>query len=194
MIAYIIETVKKVKGIDRVIVTTEDQEIAEVSKQYGAEVPFIRPAELATDEVVTLPVLQHAIRVLQEQENYHPEYVLLVYATSPLLPTERIQQAVDLVLATEADSVISGTMDRGHYWREVEGGWERLYPLKLDNRQRTIPLFKENGAIYLTKTDVLLKQIVADKALPLIMEPGENIDVDEPSDFARVEKILLNQS
>ncbi len=192
MIAYIIEAAKRVRGLDRVIVSTEDQEIAEVAKKYGAEVPFMRPMELAGDEVLTLPVLQHAIKVLEEKEGYIPDYVLLVCPTSPLLKTERLQQAVDLALETDIDSVVSGTYDRKHYWQEVEGGWVRLSPVKLADRQHTPPLFKENGGIYLTKTDVLRRQIVADKMLPVIMDEGENVDVDYPSDFAEVEQRLMS--
>ncbi len=190
MIAYIIESAKKVKGIDRVIVSTEDKEIAEVAKKYGAEVPFIRPMELATDEVATLPVLQHAIKELKSKEGYIPDYVLLVYPTSPLLKSERIQQAVNMALEHDADSVVSGTYDKGHYWVEVEGGYERLYPRKLENRQLTKPLFKENGAIYLTRTNILMRQVVADKILPLFMNSDENVDVDDMADFNRVEGIL----
>ena len=85
MISYIIESVKNIPDIERVIVTTEDDEIAEVAKKYGAEVPFKRPAELAEDEVATLPVLQHALEYLEKEEKYIPDYVLLVYPTSPLL-------------------------------------------------------------------------------------------------------------
>lgn len=190
MIAYIIEHVRQVRGIDRVIVTTEDVEIASVAKQYGAEVPFMRPMELATDEVATLPVLQHAVQWLEQAENYKPDFVLLVYPTSPLLSSARIQEAVDLAFQYDADSVVSGTRDRSHYWQEVEGGYQRLYPLKLENRQATKALFKENGAIYLTKRAVLKRQIVADKMIPLLMSDDETIDVDEQNDFDRVAEIL----
>ncbi len=193
MIAYIIESALKVKGLDRVIVSTEDAEIAAVAKKYGAEVPFIRPKELAEDNVLTLPVLQHAVEYLNKEENYQPDYVLLIYPTSPLLSSPRIQEAVDLALARNSDSVMSGYLDRKHYWQEVEGGWVRLYPTKLADRQHTEPLFKENGAIYLTKTEILKKQIVADKADIVIMDPEENIDVDELADFEKVEQIIRNK-
>lgn len=193
MIGYIIASVKKVKGIDRVIVSTEDKEIAEVAKKCGAEVPFIRPMELATDEVATLPVLQHAVKELKRSEGYSADYVLLVYPTSPLLKTERIQQAVDMALEHDADSVVSGTYDKGHFWVEVEGGYERLYPRKLENRQMTKPLFKENGAIYLTRASILMRQVVADKLLPLIMDQDENVDIDYLADFDRAEAILREQ-
>lgn len=192
MIAYIIETVKKVKDIDRIIVSTEDEEIAVVVKKCGAEVPFLRPVELSGDNVATLPVLQHAVKYLLENENYQPDYVLLVYPTSPLLSSTRIQEAIDLCLNNDSDSVISGTYDKGHYWVETKDGWKRIYPTQLENRQLSKPLFKENGAIYLTRLSILDKQLVADVSDILIMDNGENIDVDEIEDFMKVKSILKN--
>ncbi len=193
MIAYIIEAVKKAKGIDRVLVSTEDLEIATVAKKYGAEVPFLRPNELAEDSVATLPVLQNMLFELKKREGYIPDYVLLVYPTSPLLKTERIEQAVSLALESKADSVVSGILDNGHYWINDGLTHKRLYPLQIANRQMSQPLFKENGAIYLTRTSILEKQVVADQLTPLIMDAEENIDIDEMSDFINVEKILLHK-
>ncbi len=97
---------------------------------------------------------------------------------------------MDMVLANDADLVVSGTYDKGHFWVEVEGGYERLYPRKLENRQMSKPLFKENGAIYLTRASILMRQVVADKLLPLIMDQNENIDIDYPEDFNRAEEML----
>jgi CMP-N-acetylneuraminic acid synthetase len=144
MIAYCIEAALAA-GVDRVIVSTEDAEIAEVAQKYGAEVPWLRPLELAADDVPTLPVLQHALGELQK-EAYVPDYVLLMYPTSPLLTTQRIREAVALAEATNADSIVSGTYDKGHYWNEDGGVWKRFFPLDLANRQQSKPLFKENGA------------------------------------------------
>lgn len=192
MIAYIIEAARRVSALDRVIVSTDDHEIAVVAERAGAEVPFLRPPELAADEVPTLPVLQHALGFLREREGYVPDYVLLVYPTSPLLTAERIAEAVQIALKTGADSVVSGTLDRGHYWRQTEdGAFERFYPLRPENRQLSVPLFRENGAIYLTKTPMLGSQVAAGKMMPLIMDPDESVDVDEPADWARVEERLL---
>ena len=190
MIAYIIQTVKSVHEIDRVIVSTEDEEIAMVAKKWGAEVPFFRPEWLANDEVPTLPVLQYTLEELKNKEGYIPDYVLLVYPTSPLLRFERIQEAIKLALENDADSVVSGTLVKGHYWQKIGGRYQRLYPVAVENRQLTEPLFKENGAIYLNKTSVLSSSIVGEKMLPLLMEEGENVDVDEISDFQHVEKII----
>lgn len=193
MIAYIIETAKQVKGIDRIIVSTDSEDVAAIAKQYGAEVPFIRPAELTGDAVTTREVLAHTVDWLEEHENYAPDYVLLLYPTSPLLKKERVEEAVEMALRRRPNSVISGCYDKGHYWIEVEGGWERFYPIKQVNSQYQIPLFVENGAIYLTKTSFIRRQYVADKTDVVVMEPDENIDVDYPEDWDKVEKILLEK-
>lgn len=190
MLAYILETAKQAKGVDRVIVSTDSEEVKKVAESYGADVPFIRPDALTADDVTTREVLQHTIDWLEEHEGAVPDYILLLYPTSPLLKRERVEQAIEIALKRDSDSVISGELDKGHYWIEVEGGWERLYPQKQVNSQYQIPLFVENGAIYLTKTAFMRRQYVADKADVVVMEPGENIDVDYPEDFAKVEEIL----
>lgn len=189
MMAYIIETAKQVRGLDRVIVTTESEDIKRVAEQYGAEVPFIRPVELTADEVTTHRVLLHAIEEL-EKLSYTPDYILLLYPTSPLLTRERIEEAIRIATERDSDSVVSGSYDKGHYWVKDNDTWIRLFPQVLVNSQYQDPLFKENGAIYLTKTSILKKQVVADRIDTLIMEADENIDVDYPEDFAKVEKIL----
>ena len=189
LIGYCLETTRSVAGIDRVIVSTEDAEIRDVARSFGAEV-IDRPLELAEDTVPTLPVLQHTLFVLKTRDGYVPDYVLLLYATSPLLRAYRIHEAIQLALAHDADSVVSGTLTRGHYWIEEAGAYRRLYPLSVANRQMTAPLFKENGALYLSKTAVLEKAITAPVVVPLIMEEDETIDIDTPADFARVEARL----
>lgn len=194
MMAYPIEAAKGARGVSRVVVSTESEKIKEIALHYGAEVPFIRPAELTEDAVTSQQVLVHTLDELKKREGYEPDYVLLLYPTSPLLSRERIEQAVALAVEKNADSVISGHYDKGHYWLEADGGWERLYPKELVNSQYQKPLFVENGAIYLTRSPILRTQIVADRAQVLLMEPDENVDVDYLEDFAKVESILKNNS
>ena len=185
LITYIIETALRVEELDRVIVSTEDKEIAEVAKKCGAEVPFMRPEELARDETPTLPVLQHAVKYLEEKENYKPDIVVLLYATSPLLKHERVSEAIKLLKARDFDSVLSVVEDRGHYWIEKDGKHVRLYPKNPKNRQFEKPLLKENGAIYLCKRDLLMKEntMVGGKIGFLKIQKEESIDIDEPLDF-----------
>ena len=190
MISYILETAKSIKEIDRVIVSTDSDKIMSLAKKTGVEAPFLRPKKLTLDHVTTREVLDHAIDWLEKNEDYVPDYVLLLYPTSPLLKKERIVEAIDIVKKRDSDSVFSGYLNMEHHWIEVEGGWVRLYPQKQVNTQYKIPLVTENGAIYITKTKFIKRQYVADKADVLIMEKDENIDVDYPSDFKKVEEIL----
>ena len=90
LIAYPIKLAKSIKIINKVVVSTDSEEIANVAKKYGAEVPFIRPAELAKDETPTLPVLQHCVKFLEENENYKADLILLFYPTCPFLKKETI--------------------------------------------------------------------------------------------------------
>jgi CMP-N-acetylneuraminic acid synthetase len=190
MLAYILESAKATKGVGRVIVSTDSEEVKKVAEQYGAEVPFIRPAALTEDQVTTREVLQHALDELEKNERYIPDYVLLLFPTSPLLKPEKIEEAIEIAIRKDSDSVVSGFLDKGHYWREVEGGWVRLYPEKQVNSQWQVPLFVENGAIYLTKSKFIKKQYVADKADIVLMERDETIDVDYPEEFVKVERLL----
>ena len=192
LIAYIIETALNVEELDRVIVSTEDEEIAETAKKYGAEVPFIRPEELARDETPTLPVLQHAVKYLEEKENYRPGLVVLLYATSPLLRAERVSEAIKMLKKGRFDSALTVVEDRGHYWTEKEGNYEKIYPKVEKNRQFTKPLFKENGAIYICKRDILMEknEIVGGKIGFLVMKREESIDIDELLDFKFAEFLM----
>ena len=196
MMAYPILAAKAARGVGRVVVTTESEKIKEIALRYGADVPFLRPVELTLDAVTSQQVLVHALDELKRVDGYEPDYVLLLYPTSPLLSSERIEQAITLAVEKDADSVVSGHYDKGHYWIEDDGAWKRLYPIALVNSQYQKPLFRENGAIYMTRTSVLRgqKQLLADRAQVLLMEPDENVDVDYPEDFARVEAILNSRT
>ena len=193
MMAYPIEAAKGARGVSRVVVTTESEKIREIAIAYGADVPFLRPIELTEDAVTSQEVLVHALDELKKIEGYEPDYVLLLYPTSPLLSRERIEQAVALAIEKNADSVISGHYDKGHYWIEAEGAWKRLYPTELVNSQYQKPLFVENGAIYMTRASIVPKQLVADHAQVLLMDPDENVDVDYSEDFAKAEAILKSR-
>lgn len=194
MLAHILDTAKSANGISRIIVSTESEEVKKVAEERGAEVPFLRPPELAADDTTTQEVLLHAIHWLESNGEALPDYILLLYATSPLLKKERIEEAIQIAKRDNADSVISGYYDKGHYWVQSGEKWERLYPKKVVNSQYQAPLFVENGAIYLTRTDIVRDSYVADKASILVMEKDENIDVDYPRDFERAEARLSGAS
>ncbi len=194
MMAYPILAALGAKGVSRVIVSTESEKIKEIALRYGAEVPFMRPAALTEDATTSQEVLVHALEMLKARDGYEPDYVLLLYPTSPLLSRARIEEAIALAAEKNADSVISGHYDKGHYWTEASGGgWERLYPKTLVNSQQQKPLFVENGAMYMTRASILRKQIVADRAEVLLMGEEESVDVDYAEDFEKVEQILKSR-
>ncbi|OHB19958.1 MAG: hypothetical protein A2666_02295 [Parcubacteria group bacterium RIFCSPHIGHO2_01_FULL_47_10b] len=194
LVAWPIDLAKSVERIDRVIMTTDDDEIMEIARKHGAEVPFKRPAELADDETPTLPVLQHCIRYLVDKEGYKPDIVLLLYPTAPFLKKERVLEAIELFRKTDCNSVISVVKDWGRFWKQDERGvYTVLHPAQRVNRQYYLPLYREDGAVYFSRYDVLMSQnkLVDDANIQfLIMDEGENVDIDNPGDLkkARLKK------
>ncbi|PIR92261.1 hypothetical protein COU01_02810 [Candidatus Falkowbacteria bacterium CG10_big_fil_rev_8_21_14_0_10_44_15] len=196
LVAWPIELAKSVDRIDRVIVSTDDTEIMSIAKKYGAEVPFIRPYELANDEAETLPVLQHCVKYLEEVENYKAEIIVLLYPTAPLLKAGRVNEALDLFEKSRCNSVVSVAEDRGHYWINENSKLKRLYPIVTTNRQIAKPCYKEDGAIYFNRYDAIMnvKTIVDENSVEfLLVNENENIDIDELNDFIKAENKIFNQ-
>jgi len=196
LIQYIIQAALAVPELDRVIVSTDDPLIAETAERCGAEVPFYRPAELCRDDTPTLPVLQHAVRYLEEREGFFPDPVVLLYATSPLMSSARISEALQMMRERQYDSLVSVEEDRGHYWIRGENGYRRLYPKNILNRQRVAPLLKENGALYICTRNLLMNEstLLGGKIGFLLMNRWESIDIDEPADLELVRRIIGKKS
>lgn len=192
LVAWPIDLAKSVERIDRVIVSTEDDEIAAIAQQYGAEVPFKRPAELAEDTTPTVPVLQHCVSHLEKEEGYRADVIALFYPTSPFLTAERVNAALDMLEETGHNSVVSVMEDRKHYWIN-NGHPQRLYPEDPLNRQQTKPLYKEDGAIYFNRYEAIMNKgrIVDEDSVALLVVEGDSaIDIDEPADFEKAKKYL----
>lgn len=192
LIAWPIELACSVPRIDRVVVSTDDEEIAAVAKKYGAEVPFLRPAELAQDQIPTLPVLQHCVRFLKDKENYQTDIILLLYPTSPFLKKSRVEEALDIFEKTGCNSVLGVVKDWGRFWnRKTDNDKPQMfYPRNRVNRQYYEPLYRESGAVYFSRSEVLIKTdklVDEDSAQFLIMDENENIDIDNPEDWERAE-------
>ena len=202
LIAYTIKVALQSKTLNRTIVSTNDETIAHISKQYGAEVPFLRPQHLATDTATSLSVLQHAVRYLEEKEDYLADIIVCLQPTSPLRSAEDIDQAVNLCFATGTDSVVSLCQAEHHpYWmKKVVAG--RIYPLmevddeKYQRRQDLPPVYQLNGAIRVIKRNILLEEerMAGDNTLAYIMPQERSIDIDTPIDFKIAELILRGES
>src|SRR3990167_4814832 len=143
LIAYAIEAALKSGVIDRVIVSTEDKEIAEVAKQYGAEV-INRPEDLAGDKVTLDPVIKQALEFLETQENYIPDFVSCIQPTSPLLKSEIVKACVGKVVDEGFDSCIAA--------------FEPEFPVMQRVVRQDLPkVYHENGAFYITKLSLFKK-------------------------------------
>jgi CMP-N-acetylneuraminic acid synthetase len=184
LIAHVIASARAVPALDRIVVSTEDAEIARVAAEAGAEVPFLRPSELAGDDVPTLPVLRHAVAQL-EAGGYRPEIVVLLYTTSPLLTPGRIAEAIALIRDRGCDSSLSVVQDIGHFWTGEPGSRRRFYPETVVNRQQARPLFRENGAVYACTRTLLMEggTLTGGTVGFVEMEPYESVDIDTPEDL-----------
>jgi CMP-N,N'-diacetyllegionaminic acid synthase len=201
LLAWTIESARRSKMLDRVIVSTEDEEIAEISRKWGARVPFIRPFELAQDDTATLPVMQHAVSWLESTEGYVPEIIVLLQPTSPLRRTEHIEQAVELLLQTGADSVVSVCLsEQSPYWmKRLEG--DRVFPFLKEapeyTRRQDLPrVYRLNGALYASRYDVLMRQkrILGEDTRAVVMDAESSIDIDSELDFKIAEMLLAERT
>lgn len=195
LIAHTIEEALQSKCLDHVFVSTEDPEIAEISKKYGAEV-IDRPPALAKDTSETVDAILHAVEYL-ENKDVHPCIVVLLQPTSPLRNTKDIDAAIKLYQDSECDSVISVCEpDHSPFWCFTFNG-EYLQPL-LDQRYRNArrqdlpPVFMPNGAIYVSSPESIRKYegFYGDQIIPYCMPPERSIDIDKPLDFTIAEALI----
>jgi CMP-N,N'-diacetyllegionaminic acid synthase len=203
LIAYTIETALEARSFfHRVVVSTDDDEIADVSRRYGAEVPFIRPPQLADDKVPMVPVLQHAVRFVEEQDKIQVDWICLLQATEPFRRVEDIKAAVELAQAGGCDSVISVVQVFSVHpilMKRIES--DRLLPYCVEEKEGTRrqdynpPAYMRNGAIYLTRRDTLMNQssIWGNVIRPYVMPPERSVGVDSELDLMLVDLLLKEQ-
>jgi len=199
LISYTIEEAKKSGVFDRLILSTDSEEIAEVAKKYNCEVPFIRPVELAEDQVSHLPVIQHAVTWLKNKENYYPDYIMILQPTSPLRRDFHIKEAVDLLLRNDADSVLSVVetnnkqilnLDNSGFLKLCNG--DPIYK-RIDRRQFLPKSYISAGLIYLFKTDLLFSEnpnFYGESTLPYIIDNKYVADIDNLGDWKEAEEKL----
>lgn len=193
LVAWPIELAKSVKKITRIIVSTDDKKITKAAKEYGAEVPFLRPKSLAKDETPTLPVLQHCLKYLREKEGYKPEIVCCLYPTAPFLKRKTIVKALSLFEKSNCNSVMSVVEDDGKFWVYERNKYRPLYPKERVNRQYYQPLYREAGNIYFSKYKVLMKmnKLIDEKKLEFIfVSSEETVDIDSLADLQTARDLL----
>lgn len=201
LIYYPVQAALRSKLVDRVIVSTDDVEIAKVAKKIGAEIPFIRPGHLATDLAKSVPVVQHAVRFLKEKHNYHPAIVALLQPTNPFLSGEDIDEAIKILIKSKADSCISVSpvSERPEWMYTIKHG--RLMPhndsWNITQRSQDLPdVFRLNGALYVVKTEVLMNKNTLNppRGAAMIMPRERSIDIDNLIDFKIAEALMKNNN
>ena len=200
LIAFSIAAARQSAHVSRVIVSTDDAEIAQVAREYGAEVPFMRPVELAQDDTLDYPVIEHVLRWLVDNENYHPEFVMQLRPTSPIRPETMVDEAVKLMLShPEADSVrgvVPSAQNPYKMWFiDVKGQMKPI--LNMDRikepynapRQDLPNTYWQTGHIDVIRVDMILekKSLTGDIVLPLMVAPLYSVDIDTLLDWERAE-------
>ena len=195
LIAYTIESAVKSRHINKVIVSTEDQEIAQISENYGAEV-IERPEKLALDNSSTIDAIFHALNYLK-MNDYIPDIVVLLQPTSPLRTTKDIDESIELFCKKDCESVISVCeFEHSPYWSlKIENNYlkptfgEEYFKMR---RQDLPASFLPNGAIFISNPQNLINYegFYCKEIMPYLMSPESSIDIDTEMDFKIAETIL----
>jgi N-acylneuraminate cytidylyltransferase/CMP-N,N'-diacetyllegionaminic acid synthase len=192
LIGWTIEAALQSGSIASVVVSTEDEEIAEVARRHGAQVPFLRPAELAQDNTPSIDPVLHAI----DQFKQH-DFLLLLQPTSPLRTVEDIDACIRLAADNGAQSVVSVSEPGTHpYWMYRLGPDQRLTPLlevePVSRRQDLPPVYAPNGAIYLVHIESLRRhrRFVTTESMAYIMPPERSVDLDNMLDWKLAELLF----
>jgi N-acylneuraminate cytidylyltransferase len=207
LIAYSIAAAYQAQSALRVIVSTDDQEIAEVACAFGAETPFLRPLELAADRTTDLPVFQHTLQWLAEHENYHPEMVLHLHATSPVRPQGLIDQAVRLLRENPEGECVRSVVSPGQnpykMWR-IDPQSGRIVPLLAvagvsepynTPRQLLPEVYLQTGHVNAIRPATILQGSMTGKAiLPLIVDASYEVDLDTLADWERGEWVVASKT
>jgi len=199
MMYFTIQAAQDSNWMSHFVVSSEDEEIIRVAKDLGAPAPFVRPAELATDEAPSLPVVQHAVRFMESSLGIVFDYVVLLQATSPLRNGSDIDAALEKLISTGADSVISVVRVAHHHparMRFIKDDLLVELPMgeakEMQRRQDLPPVYIRNGAIFAARREVVMDQnsMLGRLSRPYVMPESRSANVDTKFDFLVVEVMM----
>ncbi|GAB4422901.1 MAG: N-acylneuraminate cytidylyltransferase [Anaerolineales bacterium] len=206
LLAWSVAAGLKADLVTRVIVSTDDDEIAAIARAYGAETPFMRPKVFAQDDTTDLPVFEHALAWLKENENYHPDLVVQLRPTSPFRPNGLVDHAVRILLEHADADCVRGVVTAGQnphkMWRLPDGeNGPMKNLLDVDDipepynapRQSLPPVYWQTGHIDAIRTSSILekKSLTGDVIYPLVIDSRYTIDIDNLSDWAFYEHRVM---
>lgn len=208
LIAWSIAAGVQAHTVNRVIVSTDDHEIADVARACGAEVPFMRPAELAQDRTTDLPVFEHALKWLEDIEGYKPDIVIQLRPTSPIRPRDCVDEAVKILIKNADADCVRGVVPSGQnpykMWRfngydqpmkpllEVEGINE---PYNAP-RQALPQTYWQTGHIDAIRTSTITRKhsLTGNNIYPLVIDPRYTVDIDTPADWLKYEAVIYGNT
>ena len=199
---WTIEAALKSPMLSRVVLSTDDKIIAEIGKNNNVEVPFLRPEILAKDNSPHIDVIFNAINWLIDNENWSPDYILLLQPTSPLRTCQDIDNVISMGIKKNADSVVSVSISQEHpYKMKIINRTGKMIdytdkPKGYLPRQKLPDIYYENGALYLIKTKVLLEQktLFPQNTIPYIMSEENSLDIDTEWDMILADLILTRKN
>ncbi len=206
LIAWSIAAAKQAELVTRVIVSTDDEEIAAVAREWGAETPFLRPAELAQDKTTDLPVFEQALKWLEDVEAYRPDVVVQLRPTSPIRPRGMVDDAIRILLDHDDADCVRGVVPAGQnpfkMWR-FNGEGRPLNPLlEVDGiaepynapRQILPPVYWQTGHIDAIRTSTITQKhsLTGDVIYPLMIDPKYTVDIDNLPDWAKYEALVYS--
>jgi CMP-N-acetylneuraminic acid synthetase/spore coat polysaccharide biosynthesis predicted glycosyltransferase SpsG len=190
LIAHTLRHAADSRYIDRVVVSTDDDEVAEVAREYGADVPFRRPAELSGQIPSLKPVIAHAVEFLENNEGEKCDVVVMLQATSPFRTARQIDEALDKLVEGDFDSVISLSEEKALTWRIVDGKLVHLFG-KEGLRENMEPLYREDGAVRVMRRGVLDAPEALGRRIGYItLDRESSITVRDIYDFWMAEKLV----
>jgi CMP-N-acetylneuraminic acid synthetase len=194
LVAWTIEAAQKAKRLTDYLVSSDALLITDVAKNYGAPVPFIRPAELATDTVRNIEVVDHALKFMESQKQIVYDIIVLLQPTSPIRNPAHIDQAVDMLWQSDLDSAVS-----------VKGPFKKRDPILKAIRNGVLedycpvadpadsePFYMYNAALYAVKKDYFIRnnKLISPRQIPILMDSIYSVDVDTEADFLMAETYL----
>lgn len=199
LIAYAILQAQKIPFVDRVVVDTDSLKIAAIAQKYGAEIPYLRPARLATDKAQVIDTIIHLLNRLKKDEGYEPTHVMILQATSSLIELKDINACWDLMARTNPTTVLTVAPTHPRlYWLNDKQNiiLANKNAVKSTNIQAWPEAYLLNGFVYIVKTPALLKEksIITKNTKAVVCDKWRSVDLDTPEDWALAELLYKNKN
>ncbi len=200
LIAYTIMAAQKAKKLTDFLVTSEDEETLKIAQEYGAPTPFVRPKELAGDEVRNIETVFHAMQFMENVKENHYDILVLLQPTSPIRDPKHIDEAIERLWNSEMQSAVSVKgpfKKRDPILKAIRSGIVEDY-CPVEDGRNIEPFYLYNASIYAVKRDFFVRErkLVSEKQVPIVMDQLHSVDIDTEADLVMAEaylKYLSNQ-